>query len=157
MHIQCLGLSHNTADVALREKLASVENGFLDLVSVSSKDVPNLGEMVVLSTCNRVEIYAVSNDSSFSSLEQLIVQHTELSQEDIANSMYRRMDMQVVSHLFRVAAGLDSMVLGESEILGQVTQGYEKARNAGTTGKILSRLFQMAIHAGKRVRTETAL
>jgi len=157
MHIQCLGLSHNTADVALREKLASVENGFLDLVSASREDVPDISEMVVLSTCNRVEIYSVSNDSSFSSLEQLIVQHTELSQEDIATSMYRRMDMQVVSHLFRVAAGLDSMVLGEPQILGQVTQGYEKARNAGTTGKILSRLFQMAIHAGKRVRTETAL
>ena len=157
MHLQCLGLSHNTADVALREKLASVENGFLDLVRASSKDAPDISEMVVLSTCNRVEIYSVSSDSSFSSLEQLIIQHTEVSQEDIATRMYRRIDMQVVSHLFRVAAGLDSMVLGEPQILGQVTQGYERARDAGTTGKILSRLFQNAIHAGKRVRTETAL
>ncbi len=157
MHLQCLGLSHNTADVALREKLASVDNGFLDFVRVSSKDVPDISEMVVLSTCNRVEIYSVSSDISFSSLEQLIVPHTEVSQEDIATHMYRRIDMQVVSHLFRVAAGLDSMVLGEPQILGQVTQGYERARDAGTTGKILSRLFQNAIHAGKRVRTETAL
>lgn len=157
MHLQCLGLSHNTADVALREKLVSVENGLLDLVSAYSKSVPDISEIAVLSTCNRVEIYSVSNDISFSSLEQFIVQHTELSQDEIATRMYRQIDMQVVSHLFRVAAGLDSMVLGEPQILGQVTQGYEKARDAGTTGKILSRLFQMAIHAGKRVRTETAL
>lgn len=157
MRLQCLGLSHHTADVALREKLASVETSFPSLFDSSSRDFDGISELVVLSTCNRVELYSVSQSPSFSILEQLITQHNDLSAEDIAGCMYRMVDLQVASHLFRVAAGLDSMVLGEPQILGQITRAYESAHRAGNAGKILSRLFQMAIHAGKRVRTETDL
>lgn len=157
MHIQCLGLSHHTADVGLREEFASMDSGFFDLVNVSGGDRPEIHEMVLLSTCNRVEIYFISDETGFSRLEQFIGQQTEISLDEIRTRMYRRIDMQVVSHLFRVAAGLDSMVLGEPQILGQVTQSYEKARDAGVVEKILSRLFQAAIHAGKRVRTETGI
>ncbi|MFV1859633.1 MAG: glutamyl-tRNA reductase, partial [Anaerolineales bacterium] len=154
--IKCLGLSHHTADIGLREKLAFAEDGFIDSFGNAQSDEP-IRELIVLSTCNRVEFYCVANDPSIESLEQLIRRHSELSKAEIASSMYHLVDMQAASHLFRVAAGLDSMVLGEAQILGQVTRAYEKAQRAGTTGKILSRLFLMAIHGGKRVRTETAL
>ena len=156
MQILCLGLSHNTAGIAVREKLAFTEDKLLDLYS-RFQAKPMLTESVILSTCNRVEFYTAGDDLTFPMLEAVIAHYSGISQEEIASSMYRLVDMQVVAHLFRVASGLDSMVLGEPQILGQVTKAYETAHQAGCSGKMLSRLFQMAVHAGKRIRTETSI
>ncbi|GMR10317.1 MAG: glutamyl-tRNA reductase [Anaerolineae bacterium] len=154
--IQCLGISHNTAEVALREKFAFAENGSADLLRRTQKHLA-LTELVVLSTCNRVEFYFTSTNPSDWMLDRLISSHAGLSMAEIGSSLYRLIDPQVARHLFRVAAGLDSSVLGEPQILGQVSHAYQAALQAGTVGKTLSRLFQGAIHAGKRVRSETDL
>jgi glutamyl-tRNA reductase len=156
MQIQCIGLSHKTADVSLREKLSHIEHRLLEQASEIPGATPP-SDIVVLSTCNRVEIYAVSDEPAFETLEQLILQNSALGQDEMERSMYTLTGMQVASHLLRVSAGLDSMVLGEPQILGQVTDAYKQALSAGTVGKILSRLFQICIHAGKRVRTETQI
>lgn len=156
MQIQCIGLSHKTADVSLREKLSNLEHRLHEQASKLPGATP-LSEIIVLSTCNRVEIYAVSYEPAFETLEQLILQNSALRQDEVERSMYTLTGLQVASHLLRVSAGLDSMVLGEPQILGQVTDAYEQALSAGTVGKILSRLFQISIHAGKRVRTETQI
>ncbi len=156
MKIQCIGLSHKTAEVSLREKLSHIEQRLLEQTSGLSEATP-LSEIVVLSTCNRVEIYAVSEEPAFEPLIEFILQNSALGQDEVERSMYTLTGLQAASHLLRVSAGLDSMVLGEPEILGQVTAAYEQALSAGTAGKILSRLFQICIHAGKRVRTETQI
>lgn len=156
VHIQCIGLSHKTADVSLREKFAP----FAEIILRQAAGVlaeSSLSELLVLSTCNRVEVYGVSCEPGFEQLEHLILKHSRITEQELAKSMYRLTDLQVASHLLQVSAGLDSMVLGEPQILGQVTTAYEDALDAGSTGKVLSRLFQICIHAGKRVRTETGL
>lgn len=154
--IQCLGLSHNTAEVALREHFAGFENDAADLLRHTRARLA-LDELIVLSTCNRVEFYFSSSNPAELTPDQLISDASETSMADIGSSLYRMVDLQVASHLFRVAAGLDSTVLGEPQILGQVSQAHQAALQAGTAGKTLSRLFQCAIHAGKRVRSETSL
>lgn len=154
--IQCLGISHNTAEVALRERFAVAENGSADLLRRTYERLA-LNELVVLSTCNRVEFYFTSTSPSDRMLDRLVSDHAGMSMAEIGSRLYRLVDLQVASHLFRVAAGLDSSVLGEPQILGQVSQAYQAALQAGTAGKTLSRLFQDAIHSGKRVRSETDL
>jgi glutamyl-tRNA reductase len=151
-----MGLSHKTAEVGLREKLSHIELRLLEHVRELSGETA-LSEIAVLSTCNRVEIYTVSEEPAHEVLEQWILQNSDLRQDEVARSIYTLTGLQVASHLLRVSAGLDSMVLGEPQILGQVTDTYEMALSAGTAGKILSRLFQISIHAGKRVRTETQI
>ena len=111
-----------------------------------------LGEAVVLSTCNRTEIYLVGADP-----ERAREQLEERSGLELEGVLARWDDGEAVSHLFRVAAGLDSLVPGESQILGQVREAYDAARTAGATGPLLNRLFEEALHAGKRVRTEAKL
>jgi glutamyl-tRNA reductase len=161
LHIQCLGLNHNSASVALREQLAFTPHRLnAALARIGCGDDPawsNLRELVILSTCNRVELYAVTIGSSFDQLENFLAEVQDIHHSGLPPAVYQLMDEQVVSHLMRVAAGLDSVVLGEPQILGQVTDAYTAARRIGSSGKILSRLFQTAIQAGKRARTETAI
>lgn len=159
--IQCLGLNHKTAPINLREKLAFTPHR-LDtcLARIGCGDVPeyeNIRELVILSTCNRVELYAVSGTSGFEVLEHFLADVQEIDPSDQPGSFYRLENSEAVNHLFRVAAGLDSAVLGEAQILGQVADAYTSARAHGTSGKVLSRLFQSAIRAGKRARSETAI
>ena len=156
MRLHCLGLNHRTAKVAIREQLAlstqEIENLWQSL-SQSGK----IQELVVLSTCNRVELYAIAEQPAFEALEAEILNDLGLDPADREQYFYRLVDEQVVSHLLRVSAGLDSMVLGEPQILGQVTSAYELGLEINACGKILSRLFQTAIFTGKRVRTETTI
>jgi glutamyl-tRNA reductase len=116
-------------------------------------------EGVILSTCNRLEVYALVRDAAVA--EQAIVDFLghacTVSPDLFCEHLYVRHDEAAVRHLFRVAAGLDSMVLGEPQILGQITEAYEAALSQGAAGTVLSALFRAAIHTGKRVRTETAI
>ena len=161
LHILCLGLNHQTAKVTLREQLAftptRLETSLARLGCGKGEGYPQIRELVILSTCNRVELYAVANNPSFDSLEAFLAETQNTTIADFSSHIYRYRDQSAVKHLLEVAAGLDSVVIGEPQILGQVTDAYSAARRHGTAGKILSRLFQTAIHAGKRSRTETQI
>lgn len=156
MRLHCLGLNHRTAEIDIREKLAfgtaQIEE-FWEYLQRATKGL--LSELIVLSTCNRVEIYAVSEQPVFCELEQALLNYCNLQTDNVESFFYRFVDEQVISHLMRVSAGLDSMVLGEPQILGQVTDAYKISLGINACGKVLSKLFQSAIRAGKRVRTET--
>ena len=116
-----------------------------------------LSELAIVSTCNRLELYAVSSCGDFGDLEEFIRETTGVSAEDFAPYAVRRSGREAIAHLFRVAAGLDSMVLGETQILGQVTSAYDLWREYGSMGTVIAALFRAAIHAGKRAHTETGI
>lgn len=157
MHILCIGINHTSAPVSLRERLAfSEENLRAALARLScGGECQSLSELIILSTCNRVELYAASADDSFADLERFLSETRGLPVDDFSDALYSWRDRQAVHHLLNVAAGLDSLVLGEPQILGQVTRALELARGVGTVGPLLSRLFQVAIYTGKRARSET--
>jgi glutamyl-tRNA reductase len=171
MHITCLGLNHTTTNINLRERLAfSDENIRAALARIgcggwpatpSGRDfVPEgyVAELVIVSTCNRIELYVVSSAVIFAELETFLLDAApHVDREELRPHLYRFKDMDAVRHLFEVAAGLDSLVIGEPQILGQITRALELARGQNAAGPVLNRLFQAAIHAGKRVRTETAI
>src|SRR4051795_4926538 len=140
-----LGVSHHHAPLEVRERLYLQDGHAADLAEA-------LGDAVVLSTCNRTEIYLAGGDP-----ERARRELEERSGLELEGMLARWDDGEAVSHLFRVAAGLDSLVPGESQILGQVRLAYDGARTAGATGPLLNRLFEDALRAGKRVRTEAKL
>jgi len=156
MRLVLVGTSYQRAPVELRELLAydaGLRREALERLSERGS------EAVVLSTCNRTEVYAV--DAAPAEVEERIYGElaslSGLSQSELAPALYTVTDEAAAVHLFRVAAGLDSMVPGEAQILWQVREAYEAAREAGTTGSTLHRLFRQALRIGKRVRTETAI
>ena len=162
MHIHCLGLNHQTADLSLRECLAfpeeSAKAALARLGCGEEGSRPDtVSEMVILSTCNRVELYAVAPHPDFPALEAYLSEVQGVPVEAFAPHVYHLLDEEAVEHLFRVAAGLDSLVLGEPQILGQVMGAFEISRSQNAAGPVLSRLFQSALHTGKRARTETAI
>lgn len=157
MGIVVVGLSHKTSPVELREKLCIPREELLaSLNQIKLKG--NLDETVILSTCNRLEIYGRPHTDRKTSLE--LTEHffsSLFGVHNIEKSLYRYEAENAVSHLFRVAAGLDSLVVGETEILGQVKEAYHNARDCGGTGKITNVLFQRAMFIGKKVRNQTSL
>jgi glutamyl-tRNA reductase len=159
--IHCLGLNHNTASVALRERLAfSPYQLQAALARLGCGDDPRwdkIQELVIISTCNRVELYAVGPQPIFNILEDFLSETQNYPVSEFSPALYRFLDEEAVDHLFRVASGLDSLVIGEPQILGQVTDAYQISQSQRTTGKILSRMFQFAIRAGKRSRHETTI
>ena len=160
-YIHCLGLNHNTASVALRECLTFTPHRLqASLARLGCGNDPSwsdVQELVILSTCNRVELYAVASRPIFDTLEAFLSETQNLPAPKFSASLYRLRDEDAIRHLLNVASGLDSVVIGEPQILGQVTEAYLAAKRHGTAGKILSRMFQAAIHAGKRARTETTI
>ncbi|HOW65307.1 MAG TPA: glutamyl-tRNA reductase [Candidatus Paceibacterota bacterium] len=156
MPIVVIGLSHHTAPVEVREKLAFSEAMIPEsLTRMCEQGLAQ--EAVILSTCNRVEIYAVTQEPALmahASLKQFL-RDAHQYEEPLDNSVYFRGEPQSLEHLFRVACGLDSMVLGETEILGQLKHAYELARLNKSTGNQLNRVFQKAFNVAKQVRTET--
>jgi len=157
MSLVVVGLSHKTAPVELREQLAIPA----DRLGQSLDALKNLGELketVVLSTCNRLEIYACpisDRQKTKLSIHSFI---KDLYQKPaVSQCLYERDGIEAIEHLFRVTAGLDSLVIGETEILGQVKSSYQLAQNHGTTAKIMNVLFQRALFAGKTVRNKTGL
>src|SRR3982074_3648599 len=159
MEIVLIGLNHRTATVELRERVAfSVEQACEAADQLRSRGI--LEETLVLSTCNRSELYGVPRElatDSAGAVELFLASFHQLPPAELNGSLYRHRDRGAVDHLFRVAAGLDSMLLGEAEILGQVREAYRFAHENGATGPVLTRLFQGALERGKRVRTETEL
>jgi glutamyl-tRNA reductase len=161
-HILCLGLNHTTSSMfALRERLAfnpyQLQIALARLGCGDDSTWSDIKELVILSTCNRVELYAVANKPIFDTLEAFLSETKDCPPVDFTDKTYRLLDGDAIQHLFEVAAGLDSMVVGEPQILGQVADAYSAARNHGTPGKILSRMFEVAIRTGKRARTETTI
>jgi glutamyl-tRNA reductase len=154
MKIFVAGLSYKTTPVEVREKLA-VNRARLQCCGCRLKLRGNLSEVVLLSTCNRVEIYGVS-PWIHGSVHRLFQELTN-SDFDFTPHLYVKEGANAVKHLFAVASGLDSMVLGETEITGQVKNAYQAAKDAGLTGKKMNRLFQMAMQTAKEVRTNTAI
>jgi glutamyl-tRNA reductase len=144
MHLVLVGTSHHHAPVELRERVA------LDGAQAAALQL-ELGEAVCLSTCNRTELYVVAEDTGDAE-RRAVAALTELESQ-VEPALYRLRDQAAALHLFRVAAGLDSLVPGEGEILGQVRAAYE----AGSPGQLLDRVFRQALHAGRKVRAQTAI
>lgn len=159
MHIQCLGLNHRTALVELRERVALSEDqtrSALTRVSAPWEQSPEqAAEAVILSTCSRTELYVVSPKAGPESLAKWMAKLRGVALDEILPHSYHLTDRAAARHLLRVAAGLDSPILGEPQILGQVARALELSRGQGSAGPILSRLFSTAVHAGKRARSET--
>lgn len=158
--IICLGVNHRTTPVEVRERVAFAEAKLPDTVR-QVKDLPGMGEAVIVSTCNRVEIYAAQQAADLDGhalLRKYLEEHFGLAPEQAEGLVcYRLPTEDTARHLFRVVSGLDSMVLGETEIFGQVKQAYKVALEAGATGKELNKLFQRAFNVGKLVREKTAI
>jgi glutamyl-tRNA reductase len=159
MEIVLVGLNHRTAPVEVRERVSfTAEQSRRAADELRSRGI--LEETLVLSTCNRSEVYGVPPESMHDSLQGLssfLSEFHSVGSEILTSSLYHHYDRNAVRHLFRVSAGLDSMLLGEAEILGQVRDAYKVAHEQGATGPVLNRLFQGALEVGKRVRSETQL
>lgn len=154
--LRLVGMSHRTAPVEWRERLAVSDDRLPSFLNALRVEV-GAGEAVVLSTCNRVEVYAVTPpDGTAECLlrKSLLDLHGDVC---LDGSLYALEDIGAIRHLFRVAAGLDSLVVGEAEILGQVKRSYDLARQAESTGKLTNVLFQRAMYVGKSVRTDTKI
>ncbi len=146
------GVSHHTAPLPLRERLV-VQAGETIVAAQRILEASGAKEVVLLSTCNRTEVYAIEGDAD--AVPAIWSDFSALLGEDVAPYGYVRRDRDAVAHLYRVTAGIDSMILGESQIHGQVRDAWERSRAA--TGTVLSRLFQSALMVGGRVRSETAI
>jgi glutamyl-tRNA reductase len=158
MRLFLLGVSHQTAPVDLREKLDfSSRDVGAAVEALASRQ--SAAESVVLSTCNRSEVYVVAEDAARAHAEivEFLSSYHALPAETFVPHLFARDDNGVVQHLFRVAAGLDSIVVGEPQVLGQVKQAYQVAADRHCVGPLLTKLFQSSFAVGKRVRTETTL
>jgi glutamyl-tRNA reductase len=159
MEIVLVGLNHRTAPVEVRERVSfTSEQARRAAEELRARGI--LEETLVLSTCNRSEVYGVPPEASHecaAGLSSFLSEFHSVRPDVLRGSLYHHYDREAVRHLFRVSAGLDSMLLGEAEILGQVREAYRFAHEHGATGPVLNRLFQGALEVGKRVRTETQL
>jgi glutamyl-tRNA reductase len=155
--IYVLGLSHKTAPVGIREKFAfkkeEIESSLLSLNSLKSVE-----ECMILSTCNRVEIYFVSREENpFHEVMKFLVDKKDASMEDISKFFYKFENRDAVRHSFKVASSLDSMIVGEPQIVGQFKDAFNSSKELGTSGAVINRLCETALKVSKRVRTETGI
>ena len=155
MSIVVIGINHKTAPVSIREKVAFSEQ---QLAKTLETDLPLFEEKLILSTCNRTEVYAsVSDDTSAESLKDWYTQQHDVDDGNLKPYVYQLSDFEAIQHTFRVASGLDSMVLGEPQILGQLKTALKTATDHKATGSKLNRLMQHAFSTAKKVRTETEI
>jgi glutamyl-tRNA reductase len=156
MALLSLGINHLTAPVDIREKVAfapeQMHHALLEL-----QDIPAINESVIVSTCNRTEIYCDTSSDCSDTIMHWLTAHHGITENGLAPFIYQHNDREVARHLFRVASGLDSMVLGEPQILGQLKQSYDQARGGNSINSILDRLFQHSFSVAKRVRTDTEI
>jgi glutamyl-tRNA reductase len=153
-----VGVSHRTAPVALREKLTVLPEQF-DATLRELATLPGVREVALLNTCNRVEIYAVTSDpeTALRSVSIDLARRAGMLEAEIEPHLYTRLEREAVKHLFRVASSLDSIVVGEPQILGQVKTTFDTAARVGTSGQVLGRCAQGASRAARRVRSETEI
>jgi len=159
MHLIVVGLSHKTAPVEIREKLAVPDSRLGEALSRLCS-YPGVKEGVLLSTCNRVEVYSVVDEveAGYGRIQEFLADtHLALSSEQLTPHLYWHTGDRAIAHLFRVAASLDSMIIGESQILGQLKDAFEIALAHKTTGVIMNKVVKKAISVAKRVRTETKI
>jgi glutamyl-tRNA reductase len=170
MNIVLVGLNHRTAPVALREQFSLADCGVrmaLEDFGISGQrhrsaipDSGQLKEAVILSTCNRLEVYAIVPDDPYAgrdNIETYLADLQGIPTQELHPHLYTMFEEEAIQHLMRVAAGLDSMVLGEPQILGQVSSAQTHAQRTGTIGPILMQLFDRAVRAGKKARSETEI
>jgi len=158
MHVVVVGLNHRTAPIDVRERLAFRAEAIPSVLAQLRREL-GLTEAAILSTCNRVEVYGAVAETAdvVARLESFLSRHGAVDLEALRPRLYGFQEPQSILHLFRVASGLDSMVLGEGEIVHQVKHAYEMANRSGATGKALNGCFQRALNAAKAVRSQTAL
>jgi glutamyl-tRNA reductase len=159
MPLLCVGLSHHTTSVHLRERLDFTPEQLTAVLQTTSHSL--IDELAIISTCNRVELYAAYDAEQVADpaalLIDLLAETHGLATETFTAHLYQHRDTAVMHHLCRVAAGLDSLVVGEPQILGQVTAAFAEAQSQKATGPLLTALFQAAIRCGKRARSETRI
>lgn len=156
MGFLAFGINHKTATVDVRERVAFAPDQLADALQ-QLRDETLSQEVAILSTCNRTEIYCTQDHPDAAVLAAWVARYHGLEPDSIAGSSYVHKDAGAVKHMMRVAAGLDSMVLGEPQILGQMKDAWQYARTAGTLGPSLDRLFQSTFNTAKQVRTDTAI
>ncbi len=158
MNIAVVGLSHKTAPVEVREKL-SIPEPVCDRAIAALCNFPHIEEVAVLSTCNRLEIYLVTTETEqgIREVTQFLSEHSKLPSSSLRPYLFTLLHQDAVMHLMRVSAGLDSLVLGEGQILAQVKHCHKLGQQHNGVGRILNQLFKQGISAGKRVRTETSI
>ncbi|GLS82974.1 glutamyl-tRNA reductase [Paraferrimonas haliotis] len=154
MSLIAIGINHKTATVALREKLAFGPDKIADALK-SLANQSKTGEAVILSTCNRTELY--TNTAEMEQLIDWLEKYHGLPRAELEPCLYRHEGVAAVQHLMRVSCGLDSLVLGEPQILGQIKQAFGTAKDAGTLGATIDKLFQRTFSVAKKVRTETEI
>ncbi|WP_221055356.1 glutamyl-tRNA reductase [Shewanella algae] len=154
MSLVAIGINHKTATVDLREKVAFAPDKIHEAMRSLAKETQS-GEAVIVSTCNRTELYC--NTENAEHVVRWLEDYHGLSHEEVAPCLYQHCGQPAVQHLMRVASGLDSLVLGEPQILGQVKQAFAKAKESGTVALTLDRLFQNTFAVAKKVRTETEI
>lgn len=156
MYVLLVGLNHRTAPVEIREKLA-ITGGVMNQAYKYLKQKEDIEGVVILATCNRTEVYATSRDieKGMQALQEFALRFSRLAPEELERYVYKPNCYDAILNLFRVASGLDSMILGESQILAQVKEAYKNAIDQGASDGVLNTLFQQAIKVGKKVRTET--
>ncbi|MDH4104705.1 MAG: glutamyl-tRNA reductase [Gammaproteobacteria bacterium] len=155
MSLVVVGINHRTAPVEVRERVV-FEPARIPEALQQLRQIPAVHETVIVSTCNRTELYCVTDNLGQAELGEWLQRYHGIG-ISLDHSLYHHNEQKAVSHAFSVASGLDSMVLGEPQILGQLKDAYRVAQEAGTTGPVLNRLFQSAFSVAKRVRTETKI
>lgn len=156
MPLLTTGISHHTATLETREKIAIARTDYASRVKELC-DLDGVEEVVVVSTCNRTEIYSIGQKHSRDQVRHWLQMKGGLSDDEMTRHCYVRERDQAVRHLFRVAGGLESLVLGESQIVGQLKDSWQMAHEAGGVGKVLDRLFQRAFATGKLIRSKTRI
>lgn len=156
MQLIALGLNHTTAPVEIREKISFATDTLSNALHALTQ-CELAKEAVIVSTCNRTEIYCSVEQDNVVALYDWLARYHALTRDKIQHYLYTHTDHEAVRHLLRVACGLDSMILGEPQILGQIKTAYSTARSAGTIGKLLGKLFEYSFSVAKQVRTDTAI
>ncbi len=156
MTLIALGINHHSAPVSVREKLA-FSTELLKPALLDLKNIPIVSEAAILSTCNRTELYCDVQNNQHKLILDWIAHNRKIPLDDFKPYTYAHIENQSIRHIFRVACGLDSLILGEPQILGQMKSAYQAAFDAGTLGKQLGQLFQLTFSTAKKVRTDTAI